>query len=277
MREPLVQFLFLALVAFGINSWVNHGEQNNTKLIISEKLRSQLFHRYELQFGMQPSLSEQNRIVEQYIESELLYREAERLKLSVGDDMVRQRMIQLMQQRFDSQVVSDVEEETLENFYTEHPEYFSLPARLNFSQLFFRIDPASLTLAKERATSALSQLKLVKDPTGIQSDNFAMGRDFKAMTSVNLRSTFGQSELSEQLILLLDDPTKISSMDQDWFGPLQSGYGVHLLRITGYTPEEIKPFADIKNEVYQIYQSIRLRENSQHQLNMLREKYEIQY
>jgi len=75
LKEPLLHFLLIGAFLFLVYNVVNT-EQNEDEIIIDDNLINELGAKWELKRNRQPSLQELKGLLDQYIEQEVLYREA---------------------------------------------------------------------------------------------------------------------------------------------------------------------------------------------------------
>jgi hypothetical protein len=154
---------------------------------------------YRLQYGASPTPEQLAALIDRYIQEEVYYREALRLKLGDNDEIVRRRLVQkyefLEQDLGTPPPPSDAE---LRAYYETYRERYAIPERLTFSQVFFSIDRAGEADAKARAARALTTLndrRLSRAP-GL-GDSFPGEADYAEVTPMQVRRAFGASSLSE--------------------------------------------------------------------------------
>src|SRR3954471_6794158 len=141
-REPLVHFALIGAAIFAgahvVESWQR---QRQTTIVVDAPLRDRLAKLYRAQFGVAPSTGQLEIVVDDYIDDEVLYREALRLGLGDDDEIVRRRLIQKLEflQR-DSAAGIDPSAAELRAYYAAHPELFAAAARVSFSQRYFSPD-----------------------------------------------------------------------------------------------------------------------------------------
>src|SRR5262245_15259443 len=112
VREPLLHFLLLGGILFTLFGFTHHSaadlSSNKTITVDKEGLLNFLQYRskaFETEYFTQQldamSPEERKNLVDQYVEEEMLYREARALGLEQGDYVIRQRLVQKMRYLID--------------------------------------------------------------------------------------------------------------------------------------------------------------------------------
>jgi hypothetical protein len=100
LREPLLHFLLLGGVLFAIFHCTQPARQaapSAKEIRLSLDELSQLTLLFQSQWRRDPTPEEFSRMVEQKVQSEVLYREALAMGLDKNDEIVKRRMAQKMQ------------------------------------------------------------------------------------------------------------------------------------------------------------------------------------
>lgn len=149
-----------------------------------------------------------------------LLRQAQQLGMNRRDTVVRQRLVELMRQRIESRAQAG--EAAIAAQIAQHPERYTNPARIGYTQIFFSRDRRGATTAAD-AEAALAQLRAAPGaaPTG---DPFLLGNRFPADSRAEIASRFGEHFAS----------AVAQAAPGAWFGPVASPYGLHLVRIDSY-------------------------------------------
>jgi hypothetical protein len=238
LHEPLVHFFFIAALIFLIGEW--HRKQVDVyRISIDPERISQLENRYAMQFGTQPDAYIVNRLVDEEIHDEILFREAVILKLDKGDEIVRRRIVQKM--RFfveDVNAPPEPSDAELEAFYTAHADRYMLPARVTFHHLFFSADIDQAD-ARTRASAALEQLTKNKQALD-RGDSFPDHTDFSNYAIEQVNRIFGGTEFSDAVF---------AAPLQQWVGPFQSAYGWHLIYVEARNAKQPQPFSVVRDKV----------------------------
>lgn len=91
-REPLLHFALLGALIFVVAHLVEESKARSESSIgLDANLDQRLGALYQTQFGVPPSEAQLRIIVDDYIDDEVLYREALRLGLDQDDEIIRRR------------------------------------------------------------------------------------------------------------------------------------------------------------------------------------------
>lgn len=139
-REPYAQFaLFAALVlaaqlARGRPPLAEHDPQ---RVVVDDALREELDRQLLASLGRAPTPEEQAAAVAQWVDAEVLVREARRLGLDRTDPQVRARLVQKMSLLAESlEVPPEPTDEALRALWRSDPQTFHEPARVTLRQLW---------------------------------------------------------------------------------------------------------------------------------------------
>jgi len=100
LREPLLHFLVLGVALFAVDSYVHRGHSgvgSSRDIALTLDDLRQLDTYFESQWRRPPTAEEFNRLVENKVQEEVLYREALAMGLDKEDTIVKRRMAQKMQ------------------------------------------------------------------------------------------------------------------------------------------------------------------------------------
>ena len=152
-------------------------------------------------------------------------------------------------------------------FYQENAARYTQPAKLSFRHIYFNpdkhgervLDEANTTLQTLQSTGAGAQ---VSDDRG---DRFMLSNVYQHKSSDDIAREFGR-EFADKLATLSPG---------DWQGPIQSGYGQHLVFITERETASVYPFAQVRERVKNDYLFELRQTRNQQVLEKLKARYEI--
>jgi hypothetical protein len=247
LREPLVHFLLVGAMVFGIYSFMQAGRTGPAspkEIRLSLDELTQLALLFQAQWRREPTAAEFGQLVENKVQGEILYREALAMGLDTDDEIVKRRMAQKMQ--FLAEDVATMREPAaaeLRAWYEKNRAAFAQPARLSFRHLYFSPDRRGVN-ARDDAVKALAKLAGEAQDSKLSAslaDPFMFQEYYRERSPEYLGKEFGPS------FALAVDKLPAGS----WQGPIESGLGWHLVFIdtvmAGRTPEfeEIEP--DVKS------------------------------
>lgn len=221
LREPLLHFMLLGGLLYAA-SRVFAPSAADAQIEIDAARVERLARLYQLQTGAAPTNAQRERLIADFVRDEVLYREARKLGLDEGDEMVRRRLVQKMEFLQSNIANLDEPSETqLRAFHREHAAQFSEPARLSFSHVYFSPDGRSPAAARDAAAAALAaHIASGADIAG--GDRAPVASHFDKVGRDEVQLTFGQRPIVDALM---------QAPPGQWVGPVESGYGWHLVRV----------------------------------------------
>jgi len=245
LREPLIQFLLIGAVLFALYSFTHAGRSagvssRDIRLTLDEL--AQLTLLYQSQWRHQPTPQDLEAMIENKIQQEILYREALALGLDKDHEIVKRRMAQKMQ--FLAEDVAAAREPTtaeLKSWFEQHTAMFAQPPRLGFRHLYFSPDRRGAR-ARDDAAKALAKLAGQPEDAKIASslaDPFMFQDYYRDRAPDYLGKEFGP-----QFALAV---TKLAP--GSWQGPIESGFGWHLVFVDTVIPGRVPAFEEIEPDV----------------------------
>jgi parvulin-like peptidyl-prolyl isomerase len=244
-REPLIHFLMLGAILFGAYAYVErkHGGAEQSKPIeLTIGDISQLVQVFRSQWRRDPTPEELRQLVEDKAREEILYREALALGLDKDDTIVKRRMAQKMQ--FLAEDVAAAREPTVEElgtWYEANRDQFAFPPRVSFRHLYFSPDRRQAG-ARDDAAAALTKLSGQPEDSNLaatSADAFMFQDYYRDRTPEFLGKEFGPN-----FALTV---TKLSP--GSWQGPVESGFGWHLVFVDTLIPGRVPAFEEVEADV----------------------------
>ncbi|MDB5968046.1 MAG: hypothetical protein JWQ90_496 [Hydrocarboniphaga sp.] len=269
LREPLLQFLLLGALLFVLAHVVEqHRQTAERQILIDDDTISRLVKLYEMQMGSAPSPARLEGIIEEHVRDEVLYREALHMGLDQNDEIVRRRLIQKLDfLNRDLTAVPEPDEAALRAYYDAHTSEFTEAPRVSFTHRYFSPDIDGFDGARRRAEDALRQLRL-QGPSAAASDGdrFALQQGYAELSPPELVQIFGQFPIVEGLL---------RSTPGQWSGPLQSGYGWHLVQVTQRREAQVPPFETLRERVRSAWVERTRQQYNAASFDELRRRYEV--
>jgi peptidyl-prolyl cis-trans isomerase C len=245
LREPLLHFLVIGAALFAAYAALNrdpNDKKDQRRIVVTENDLSQMTIATLAQGRPAPTIEQMRSLLEAKIREEVLYREALAMGLDKDDIIVKRRMLQKMD--FLAEDLSDLREpsrEELQAWFRNNAQRFAYPPRISFRHLYFSFDKHGAKTA-EAAATALKQIagKPADSPEAAALADPFMFRDYYADRSPGqVGSEFG-GKFERSLFDLKPG---------SWLGPLESGFGWHLVFVDSLTPGRIPEFAEVESEV----------------------------
>jgi hypothetical protein len=238
LREPLVHFLIagFCLFLFFLVRGTAVDPQSRT-ISVNEADVTQLVAGWEQTWQRPPTPAELDGLIRDHIKEEVYYREGLRLGLDKDDTVIRRRIRSKMEfltdARIDAAVPNDA---TLQAWLAHNPQKYAPEARYSFDQVYLGGSDAAALQA--RAKSLLAELRRGTDWSRL-GDAISLPRSVESLDRERVAATFGA-----------DFVAGLEKMAQgDWQGPVQSGFGLHLVRLRKLATGAAPKLADVRQQV----------------------------
>jgi len=180
-------------------------------------------------------------LVRDYIREEVFAREAVALGLDKDDTIIRRRLRQKLE--FVSEDIAahaEPTDEQLRAYLKEHADAFRGDRRFTFRQVYLNPQQRGANLHRD-AAQMLAQLRRSGSKADIATlgDSLMLENEFKALPAREVVKQFGEkfaATLGEMPI-------------GQWQGPIESGFGVHLVLMTERTDGSMPALEDVRAAV----------------------------
>jgi hypothetical protein len=267
-REPLVHFLVAGLLLFVAYAAFQRGaapaQPSHQIELTLEDLRG-LEVAFRSRWQRPPTPDEMVGMVESKVREEVLYREALALGLDKEDTIVKRRMAQKME--FLAEDVSAAREpsgEELAAWFAQNARRFALPGRASFRHLYFSPDRRGAR-AHDDAAQALDQLGGQPEDAPAVGDPFMFQDTLADRSSEQLAKDFGPGFARAVFELA----------PGSWQGPIESGYGWHLVFVSALTPGRVPALEEVEADVKTAWRADQQAEAWRKAYEAMRAKYEL--
>jgi peptidyl-prolyl cis-trans isomerase C len=245
LGEPLLHFLLIGAALFAAYAALNRNpddQKDQRRIVITADDLSQMTIATLAQGRSAPTIEQMRNLLEAKIREEVLYREALSMGLDKGDVIVKRRMLQKMD--FLAEDLSDLREpsrEELQAWFKNNAQRFVYPPRISFRHLYFSFDKHGAKTA-DAAARALKEIvgKPADSPEAAALADPFMFRDYYADRSPDQVGTEFGGKFERSVFDLKPG---------SWLGPLESGFGWHLVFVDSLTPGRVPEFAEVESEV----------------------------
>jgi peptidyl-prolyl cis-trans isomerase C len=271
LREPLVHFVLIGATLFAVYSALHSKETASTdpkKIVLTANDLVQISLMWQAQGRPAPTADQIQSLLDNKIREEVLYREALGLSLDKEDTIVKRRMAQKMD--FLAEDLSDLREPTREElttWFAANSERFKVPGRASFRHLYFSFDKHGGETSSV-ARQALNKIsgKPSDSPEGAALADPFMFQDYYGDRSFDeLAKTFGPVFARSLFV----QPTG------SWRGPIESGYGWHLIFIDSLTQARVPELEEVETDVRTQWVSARRDETKKRMYEQMKSHYEI--
>jgi hypothetical protein len=272
LREPLLQFLLFGLLLFAgyhlLNRNTDECEPPGGRIELTTDDLRQIRIAWLAQGRSALTPEQMQSLVDAKVREEILYREALALGLDKGDTIVKRRMAQKMEFLFeDVAALREPTADELKAWFGKNSERFMLPARATFRHLYFSPDRRG-PHAREDAAQGLEKVagKPADSPEVTALADRFMFQDYYADRSFeDVAKTFGPP-FARALFQVTPGA---------WAGPIESGYGWHLVWVESMTPARVPVFDEVEQDVKTGWIEDQRAEIRQRAFEAMRARYQV--
>ena len=220
LREPLVQFLLIGAVLFGLG-YARKGGDSRHDIVVSAGKIAQLTQQFQAVWTRPPTRQELEGLIESYVREEVFYREAVAMGLDQDDQVIRRRLMTKLQFVTEDQLTqAEPSDSELAAWLAANPDKVRRDPLFTFSQRY---------AANQRG------------------DRTVLDHDFTRIERRDVALKFG-----DEFAAALD-----SAPVGRWSGPVRSGYGLHMVLVRERTPGSVPPLAEVRSQVVRELQNQR--------------------
>jgi hypothetical protein len=267
LREPLFQFLIAGALLFGGYQWWTRGTPTSPiegSVRIGQGEVRWLRETFASQWQREPTSEEMSDLVATLVNEELLAREARALGLDQDDTIVRRRLAQKLTFLVeDATHIADPGEDELRRFFATRAAHYETADRVSFKHIFF--SPGRHSNASADAGAALSLILANGDAKVPEGDPLPLEDMYADVDAQAVSSLFGPDFAR----------TVFELTPGSWSGPVESGYGVHLVLVLQRDQGAPRPFEDVRKTVIDDWRRWKAVETNEAFLAKLRNKYGV--
>ncbi len=257
LHEPLLHFAAIGATIFVAHAWLAPAPAP-AEVIVDANVLAAEHHR---RTGAPPDDATLDRLIATEVDRALLFREAMALGLGEGDEIVRRRLIQKMNLVLDeAMAVGPPTDDQLRTFVGENADRFAQDERRTLVHVYFRRGPD----AKARARRALSALQSGTDHRSV-GDPFVVGRRLGPASEARLGT----------VVDVAFARAAFAADSQDWFGPIESTYGQHVVRVEAIDPGGPATVASVRKAATAAWRRQETARRRDRALELLRDKYTV--
>ena len=223
LHEPLLHFLILGALLFGLYGWIQGSvPQARHEIVLSRGQLQSLQAQFERVRQRAPTPQERQELIEAWVREEVFYREGLAMGLDRDDPVVRRRIAQKREFIVDDAAGAAPTPAELQAWLAGHPDAYRIDPRYSLTQVYFDIARRGARLDADVAAVRRS-LEAGRPPLG---DATLLPPTLDRATPAQVQRVFGK-EFAETLKTI---PVGT------WQGPLRSSFGMHLVRLSAVEP-----------------------------------------
>lgn len=268
LKEPLLHFLLLGAGLFLAYSLVSRRPSDEPgKIIVAQGQIQHLASSFANTWQRPPTPEELAGLVRDRVREEVYCREAMAMGMDKDDTVIRRRLRQKME--FVSDDIAAQTEPTdadLNSYLLAHPGSFRIEPRLTFRHVYLNPAKHRENLARDIA-QLLVRLKQAggsMDPSTL-GDPFLLGNNFTAVPPSEVAKQFGEKFA-----------VKLGELAPGvWQGPIESGYGMHLVLVGERTEGRTPVLAEVRAAVLREWANARRQEANERFYQNLLKRYVV--
>lgn len=267
LREPLVHFLVLGALIFGAFKFTSSATIEPGKILITQGRIESLEIAFSRTWRRPPTASELEGLILDYVREEVFAREAVAFGLDKDDTIIRRRLRQKLE--FVSEDIAahaEPSDEQLRAYLKEHADAFRADRRFTFRQVYLNPQQRGTNLRRD-APQLLAQLRRSGSKADIATlgDSLLLENEFKGIAAAEVVKQFGEkfaAALGEMPV-------------GQWQGPIESGFGVHLVFMAERTDGSMPALEDVRAAVHREWINARRLEANEKFYRTLLQRYTV--
>ncbi|HEY0481106.1 MAG TPA: peptidylprolyl isomerase [Kofleriaceae bacterium] len=257
LREPLLHFVVLGGVLFGIDHFVMGNADDPHTIRIGADVDSEARETFKAARGREPNAEELEALHRVWLDNEVLYREGLALQVDKGDPAIRERVIFKALSVIDSNVrLPATDDKVLRAWFEAHRERYDEPARYDFEEAALSGDSS-----EPAVRSFVNDLN-----GGMPGDAKAGLRVFKGRPHASLVESYGP-ELARTLA---------AAQPSTWQA-LHTRDGWRAMRLDAITPAKPAVYEALRGVVFHDWTDATAAEQRTAVVRALTRKYKITY
>jgi len=240
LREPLLHFLLIGLGLFLLYGRVSPGDSDSRRIVISQSQVDDMVRQYQSTWTRPPTPAEIRGLIDTYVHDEIVYREGLSMGLDKDDAVIKRRIRQKYELIAEEEERSAPTDADLAAYLKAHPAEFARPAVVSFDQVYF-----------DAATTTPEAVGVVKAALQIGANPATLGQPSMLPRHVaNGETDMVAHDFGDNFARRVGSaPVGI------WVGPLVSGFGVHLVRVSARAPPALPPLDQVRAAVAREWES----------------------
>jgi hypothetical protein len=264
IKEPFVQFVVLGALLFVGNAlWEHNVTKSEYKIIVDPSEMERQAVIFASENRRQPTDKDLQALLFSHVEEEVLLREAEKLGLGEDDTIIRRRLAQKMRFMIEDAAEPELSNDTeLREWFVQNQTQFIEPERRSFSHIYLSPEKHGDQLQAD-AQSILAQIS--DENWKSLGDPFMLNRTYDLI-----------DRLAVERLMGVNFANSLYSIEgSDWQGPLESAFGLHLVKISDVKPESLPAFDTVRDKVVTTWRDATRRAENNRRLRELIDKYNV--
>lgn len=265
IREPLVHFLLLAGLIFAAYGLLSGKVETEESIDVTSAKIEQMAAIFARTWQRPPTADELKGLIDDHVKEEIYVREAIRLGIDQNDTVIRRRLRLKMEFLNDAAAeATPPSEAELAAYLAAHPEKFKTAPRIAFEQVYVDAGKRGAAAQADAAALLVSLRKEAAFASGA-GDTTLLPPSMPLTDRRGIAQLFGDDFAAAVAVLPPDD----------WQGPVASGFGLHLVKVTGRADGGLPALAEIRPQVEREWLNDRRESMARQKLDAFLKRYKV--
>lgn len=267
LKEPLVHFMVLGALVFAGYALTRSGMPGTGEIVVTRGQQEHLLTTFSRTWQRPPTQQEFSALVDDWIREEIAYREGRRMGLDENDTIIRRRLRQKLEMLAEDVVsLAQPDDTVLQAWLEQHQQDYQQEPRYTLQQVYFSRDRRGEAAAAdaEQALVLLDAGDALVDPATL-GDPLPLPSRLTGERIGSIAAQFGSIFATG----ISDLPTG------RWQGPVESGFGLHLVRIEEVVPGRALGLDEARAAVLRDWQGQQRRDTLERLYQRLAEQYSV--
>jgi len=238
----LIAFGLLLALAMILVRGTPGDSENASRVVFTEADVAQVRAKFMRTWNRPPTAGELRKGLEQYVRDEILYREALARNLDRADPTVRLAMVRKITMMGVARAeAAELTDEDIQAYFALRKERYRIPARVDMVQVYLNKDKRGDSIRTEAEQLLASLRKREPQPEELANlgDVSMLRNIYTDVSDQDLDRVFG-GNLGSAVVALTPGM---------WHGPIESGYGLHLVKVTHRQESRIPDLTEVVQRV----------------------------
>ncbi len=268
IHEPLLHFLLIGAAIFSAHHLV-YGPPGDEpgRIAITQRQIEAMAISFARTWQRPPTKQELEGLISDRVREEVYYREALAMGLDRDDTIVRRRLRQKLEFiSEDATALAEPTDANLVDYLKSHADDFRVERQFTFNHIYLNPDKHRERLTQEAAELLiqLQQKGRDADPSSF-GDPFLLERRLEAAPAAEIAKQFGEKFGANLGALPIGQ----------WQGPVESGYGVHLVFVEERSEGRVPELAEVRDAVQREWTNARRLEATEKFFQALLKRYQV--
>jgi hypothetical protein len=267
LKEPLLHFLLLGALIFAVYGRLSPDGLAEGEIRVTRGQQEHLITAFTRTWRRPPTQDEFNHLVDDWVREEIAYRQGQEMGLDTDDTIIRRRLRQKLEMLAEDVVsLAEPTEAELQAYLEDNQDDYRREPRYTIRQVYFSRDRRGEEARRdaEQALVLLNTGDPLVDPAQA-GDPLPLPHRLVSERRSALTAQFGT--------LFTDGLAGLES--GAWHGPVESGFGLHLVFIEELTPGRPLTLVEAADEVRRDWANERRIETIDTLYERLRERYTV--